>query len=95
MGCVCGWFAFAGRCGWSYVNNDGRTTTTTITSSPTHAHTSPQTQQTTKQNSTVTEWHGCGKNGDRKLATWMVGSATHNPAFNAAWSDDVVDWLLH
>lgn len=47
------------------------------------------------QNSTVTEWHGCGKAGDRKLGTWMVRDATHSPSFNAAWSDDVIDWLLH
>lgn len=47
------------------------------------------------KHSTVTEWHGCGKAGDRKLGTWMVGDATHNPSFNAAWSDDVIDWLLH
>lgn len=48
----------------------------------------------TKNNSAVTEWHGCGENKDRKLGTWAVGEATHNPSFNARWSDDVIEWLL-
>ena len=42
----------------------------------------------------VTEWTGCGPQGDKKMATWLVEGASHNPAFNDAFSDDTLHFLL-
>jgi len=49
----------------------------------------------------VKEWRGCSGNGgggeekgDGRVGLWVVEGAQHNPAFNSAWSDDMLRFVL-
>ena len=46
------------------------------------------------EETTVQEWLNCGKEGKGKVGLWVMDGATHSPAFNADFSDDMLKFIL-
>jgi len=46
------------------------------------------------EETTIKEWLHCGKDKKGKVGLWVMEGATHSPAFNADFSNDMLKFIL-